>query len=564
MAFKPCLFVAAAIGATSAQGFQIDAGPDWQVHWDNTVSYNLGMRVQSVDDKIGDNPLFNESDYKFSKAGDIVTNRIADLSEFDAVYKNDIGFRVSGSAFNDFAFDDDVEFNPGEVAPGTPYSALSTYSNNKFSSYTKRYYQRGAQLLDAFVFGNFDIAGHASSVRIGRLTQFWGNALIFGAEGINYSQNASDNIKALNSPGTQAKELAIPRAQFLFQTALTPTMTLAAQVFGEFYGNRLPEGGTYLGTFGFAFSGPDQLPGGAGTNGGSREPGNFNSNYGLKYTWSPDWMSGGNVGAYYRRLDEVQPWLLFGVDPGTGAVNYHLSYNENVKLYGLSLDQQIGQLSTGFEASYRQGTALNSATGPLPTDLSGRQGPRGNTINLIANVLAGLTPTALYQTGTFLAEVAVTHKVSVTSNQALYNGVDNASGCPSGSKKDGCSTDNAVGIAAQFDPQWLQVFPGVDLDTPVFAQYGISGNGPSVGGVINQGTIVYTAGVHAFVRQRYNLSLQYNGFHAPTNGLTNAAGGAAGGVPLGTPGFPSYYNANNQQFFFNDKGWVSLTFSTVF
>jgi len=548
-----------AVGASfNAYAFQVHRSRDLDIHWDNTLSYNLGVRVQGINDKIGDNPSFNESNYKFSQAGDIVTNRISILSEADLVWKERLGFRISGSAWNDFAYDDDVEYNPGEVAPGVPYSAVGTRSDGEYGHYTKRFYVRGAQLLDAFVFANFTMAEQPASIRAGRLTQYWGNALIFGAQGINYSQNASDQIKASSAPGTQAKELAIPRAQVLLQAQVTRSFAIAAQYFFEYQPNRLPEGGTYLGITDFLFRGADQAFGGSLIRDDDNTPDELNDNFGLRAAWTPAWLRG-TLAGYYRHFDETQPWTpLFAADDG--QTTFHQSYATGVDMFALSLDKQIGVYSSGFELSYRRDTALNSATGPLPSDLSGSEGARGDTLNAVANVVIGLTPTSWYQTGTALAEIAYTRKLSVGSNEDLYNGTDYA-GCPTGDKWDGCSTDDAIQLALQVDPQWLQVVPGVDLDMPIFAAYGLYGNTANLGGSVSQGAIVYTIGVHAFYRQKYNVTLQYNGYHARTNGVTNFSGGS---VPLGTEGYPTYYGSGNGAYMYNDKGWLSLTISTIF
>jgi hypothetical protein len=115
-----------------------------------------------------------------------------------------------------------------------------------------------------------------------------------------------------------------------------------------------------------------------------------------------------------------------------------------------------------------------------------------------------------------------------------------------------------VALAVQFDPQWLQVFPGVDIDAPMFIQYGLWGNTPSLGGT-NQGSMIYTFGLHALIQNKYNVTLQYNGYHSHTGGQTNF--GAANGLPSGGP---SYYATGNGPYFYNDKNWVSLTFSSSF
>ncbi|RJG01373.1 DUF1302 domain-containing protein [Noviherbaspirillum sedimenti] len=273
--------------AGNAAAFQFDTNEDWQVRWDNTVSYNLGFRAKSIDPGIGNNPVFSESDYKFPKSGDVVTNRIANLTEFDAVFKRNFGARLSASMWKDFAY------NNENVANNPANSALGSYSSGKYSSFTRRYYKEGAQLLDAFVFANFDLNDQPSSIRVGRVTQFWGNTQFFGTQGINYSQNAADNIKALTSPGTQAKELAIPRAQILFQTQLTEKVSLAAQYFAEFEPSRNTTGGTYMGAAGFLFDGPDRLFGAVPRSEDLKPKDGFKSDFGVKLGWTP--VPGGGI-----------------------------------------------------------------------------------------------------------------------------------------------------------------------------------------------------------------------------------------------------------------------------
>lgn len=517
--------------AGTAHGFQAYSSEDWAVHWDNTVQYNLGMRVKDADDRISNNPAFHESNNKFPNRGDIVTNRFSLLSELDVIYQDDYGFRISASAWRDFAYDDDVEFDPA-IMPGG-----SSYSGNRYDGYTDRYYRSGAQVLDAFLFAFHD--NH--SVRLGRLTQFWGNAMFFGAQGINYSQNAADNIKGSASPGTEAKELAIPRAQILYQTQLTDNLSLATQYFLEFQHNRNPEGGTYLGAAGFLWYGPDRMLGGV-PRGHDYEPDDINNNFGVRLSWTPSWMQG-TLGLYYRRLDEVQPWGPLAEYDAAGAMtNYHLAHADDVTLVGLSLDKQIGTLSTGFELSWRKDTALNSA---MNTSGPGSEGARGDTVNFIANMVSGLTPTAFYDTGTAAVELAYTRKLKVSDNKELYNG-DDYDGCPTGSKWDGCSTDDAVAIAANIAPQWLQVYPGLDLTLPLFVQYGLHGNAATLNGGQAQGSVVYTAGISALYRQVYKATLQYNGY--------NARAKSENGI----------YTSGNGAYMWNDRDWISLTLSATF
>ncbi|NPT59175.1 DUF1302 family protein [Paraburkholderia sp. 5N] len=558
---------------TGAWAFSFNMPSDWQVSWDNTLTYNLGMRVNGVDPLIGSNPNYDESDYKFAHAGDIVTNRTALLSELNVTYQGHVGFRLSASIWKDFAYGGGDVSNPGIYAPaggGFPaitYHSIDSYSDSKYSSYTNRYYAQGEQLLDAFVFDNFDVAGKNVSLKLGQFTEYWGNALFFPLEGISYSQGAIDAIALSASPGAEVQQLFLPRPQLSLTAHLTPEVSLSGQYAFVFNSNRLPAGGTFLAPADFLFTGPSNffvgavpssqlgLPAGGYLPinvpaGASNTPRNLDNNFGVKLGWTPAFLNGG-MGFYFRRFDETQPWAPL-LDFGAGGVptDYHLSYNRGVQLFGYSLDTTIGNIGTGFEASYRRNTALNSTASPLvPVE---PQGAKGNTLNLIANAIVPLSRSFLWDTGTLTAELAYTRLLSVTANQLLYNGVGYA-GCSTGKKWDGCSTRNYAAAEILFQPQWLQVFPGVDLSMPISDVFGIYGNNPQVGTSQNgQGTNSFSIGVQATIRQKTTVTLAYNGYHAHTNGVAFTPSGLA------------YYSSGNGLFGNNDRNWVSLTMQSSF
>ena len=552
----PTIIVGILGGVNQAAAFSFDTGSDWKVRWDNSVLYNLGFRAQNIKDGIGNSPnFFNEADYKFPNRGDVVTNRISNLSEFDAVYQGKYGVRVSASVWKDFAYNNDsINHNPA-----IPPSDWGANSSGSYSNYTKRYYRQGGEFLDAFVFSNFDLAGRQASVKVGRLTQFWGNALFYGGLGINYGQNPSDSIKALTAPGTQAKELALPRAQLLFQTSLSDTVSVAAQVFGEFRPNRLPEGGTFLGGIDFGFQGPDRFAAAGGffvPRGNDVKP-SAGDDWGLKLAWAPEWLGGGNLGFYYRKLSETQPWLF--LTPTFS--DYHLTYGRDVTLYGVSLDTSIGAVSTGFELSYRKNTALNAVK--VAQDPSGSQGPTGNTVQFIANAIYFLPPNALWDTGSVLFELGYQRKLSTTSNSSMEV-TENSPACfnggiggapPAGDLRFGCHTRQSWGVSVFFDPQWLAVAQGVNLDMPIFVQYQVKGNTATVAGGNKEGNLVYSLGLHAQVDTKYNITLAYNGFHGRTNGATTVG-------PAGS--YDAYDYGGNGINFWNDRNWLSLTLGTTF
>lgn len=551
-----CVLATSALAPGVAGAMEIPTGSDWSVHWDNSFTWGLGMRAQDVQSKYGNNPVFQNSEYKFDKAGDIVTNRLSLLTELDVAHGDDYGFRISGSIWKDFAYTNKFETNPGNFGPGIPYSAVSANPSGRYSSYTNRFYHEGAELMDAFVYSNFSVADMPISVKAGRFTEFWGNSLYAGFQGISYSQSPIDLIKGTTAPGSQVKELFMPRAQLSGRIALNREFTIGGTYALEWRAARFPEGGTYLGIADPFFVGGETL--GTAYRGHDTEPKNVNNNFGLQARWAPDFLEG-TLGFYFRRFDEAFPTTtaLVGID-STGSAYYHLPYAKGVHLYGISLDKSIGSLSTGFEASYRQGTGLFSTPGSVSL-VDGEQGAKGDTVNLVANALYGLPRTSVFDTGSLVGEIAYTHLVKVTHGKSMYQGMGYA--CSTGGlsagqdEGDGCATRDNVSATVSFTPQWLQVFPGVDLSMPTTVGFGIYGNGQYLGTQStgsSAGTVSYTIGVAADIRQQYNIKLAYNGYYSATGATSTNLNGE------------QYYSTGRGNFMWNDRSWVSLVLKASF
>ncbi|GAB3629938.1 hypothetical protein PTE30175_04919 [Pandoraea terrae] len=551
---KATALAAALLGMTgAAHAYKFETGGDWDVNLDTSVQYTGGWRAQKLNNYIGNHPFFAEGDYKFANQGDMVTNRAQALVELQGVYQGWTGFRLSGSAWKDFAYSDTVKTNPNPA-----FSTFLSYPSGQYTGATKKYHIQGGELLDAFVFANGKVGDTPVYGKFGRLTQFWGNAFFFGFSNIAYSQSPIDFIKGFSQPGSEVKELFLPRTQALVTAQLTPELSVTGQYFLEFEPNRYPEGGTYLGSFDILYRGPQSggalagAFGGPVTAGRDDQPKNLNNNFGVKVAWSPEWAKG-DLGFYYRQFDEVHPWALADIGAaGGGAV--HLSYAQKVKLLGMSYERTFGPISTGYEVSYRQNTALNSAfTNGIP-GVPTTQGATGNLFNVVANALVQLGTTPLWDTGTLIAELSYTNLLKVTGHPELFNGVGHAA-CTTNNKWDGCATKQALALAVLFEPQWLQVFPGWDMSAPLSYTIGLKGNPAyAAGGFYAQGTNIYSAGVKFTYKSNTTITLAYNGYywhHGPTTnvpGLGTSYAGFGGNGPVSL----------------NDRGWVSLTLKSSF
>lgn len=552
MMFRPIVAALAAAGFWSgdAAAVQIEtSNPDMEIRWDNQVRYNVGWRVDKRNQTLGDTWSLQAGDHKFDK-GDMVTNRIDVLSEFDFVYKKNYGIRVSGSAWNDFAYDDDVSGNPAYQAAGLG----TAYADNKFTSKASRYYARSAEFLDAFVFGRIDIGSSPLDVRVGRHNIYWGESLFTPIHGVSYSQGAVNFVKSLATPGSEAKELFLPRNQISALLRLNDTYSIAAQYALEWKPYRLPEGGTYLAATDFLFSGGTRIS--PITNApfvGDLEAGPF-----AKPKNRGDWglnakaVTGfGTIGLYYREFDDKVPQFLLGTNP----TQFFSAYAKDVKLWGVSLSKLVpGGVSIGSEIVHRQNSVLNTVFGA--SDLA-----RGDTWHGLVNAVAVIGKTPLFDLASLSGELTYSRVDKVTSNPTGFRNVDytcpGVGGDPKGSWRDGCTTKDAWGLQVSFSPTWYQVLPAVDLSMPMSFSRGLKGNSPvPFGG--NQGAGSWSLGLTADYQAKYTLALAYTDYYGPTRAVPTPAAFAVPGIG------PTVLGSSNGNGNLRDRGWLSLTFKTTF
>ncbi len=557
--------VATAAGACilppATPAFEIDTGnSDLRIHFDNQVRYAVGMRMEGIDPAFGNDPTYDETEYKFEQH-DVMMNRFDLLSEFDIVYKESYGARVSYAMWDDFAYDDKAVRNPQLAAFGIPGS----YENDRYTSDTDRFIRKGGEWLDAFAFANFTL-GVPIKVRIGRHTVYWGESLFTPFHGVAYSQAPLDGLKASASPGIEAKEVFMPVQQVSGSVGLGSQLTLNGQYFFRWQPNRLPQGGTYWGAADMLFDGPQFLfAGPLGNLPQTRYVGPDKSgtnNFGVSLRYAPTALAGTTFGVYYRKFDETQPWapVLSGnvVDiPGVGPTfipsSYHLVYAKDTEMYAASVTTSVGPVALSSDLVYRHNTALVSASAfAADGDLTGVEGARGDTWHWVVNGIYLLPSSRLWDSGTLLAEALYSKLDKVTKNEAVYKKVG-SSGCTDvdnvpgqGTSKDGCSTGDYAEIAAVFTPQWLGVAPSLDLSTPLSLTYGFLGNGPTLGPNFED-AYSWSLGLQFDYLQKYTVVLRYADSYAPYNKAPN--------------GLAATSRGNAAQ---NDHGYLYLSFKTTF
>ena len=643
-AVKPqrCL-LACAIGLLAlpgAQAFEVDTGSeDWAVRLDNTVKYNYGVRTESADKRLLATPNNNDGDYNFRKAGTTVTNRVDLLTELDVIYQGNMGFRVSAASWYDKAYDNTgsnsnpfVNGNGGQSGinpslnglPGTGVPLGSPHLSN----YAQRYYSGpSGEVLDAFVFMRREV-GDASeiSAKLGQHNLFWGETLLNPVHSLSYGQSGLDLAKLAASPGTEAKELFVPRNQLSAAFLLNPELTVGAQYFFDWDAARLPEAGTYYGGSDLVGEGAQSLllghtgtPGlipvrGALTSirrGHDLTPGK-RGDWGVMAKWSPEWL-GGTLGIYYRKSSEILPqaWLdargltvangPFGNPPGSaqGAVGnlynslqsatYQFAYADDIDIYGLSLSKDVGGISVGSDLNIRHNMPLASIpailSAPGPAGLGGGFGllparlpssgvvyevpsdgdsmsATGDTLHWTLNGLMTLGDTPLFDSATLLGELFYSNLLKLDSHNEALY-----KGKGSYRGIDQPTRDN-WGIAVNFTPTWYQVFPGMDLSMPLSINLGLDGVSPvQGGGAENTGN--YAVGLSAAIYNQYFVDLKYVDGFGKTQSCNN--GQTDGTTPNALDGEQDYtcYGGGYAAFSggaatTEDRGALYLTLKTTF
>jgi hypothetical protein len=479
-----------------------EAGEDLTVRANATLRYNLGQRVERQDEGLLANPGIDDGNRNFRR-GSLVNNRIDLLVETDVLWREQAGARFSAAAWYDDAYkgslDNTNASSSNHLSGGVPALGLSPY--------TRRYYNGASgEMLDAFVFGAFEVAGRAVHVRAGQLTLTWGEALLgAGAiHGISYAQAPLDQAKAFSSPGVEAKELYRPLAQLSGSVQLNPELSLSGQYFLEWEATRAPESGSYLGASDALQFGGESLilgPDARALRGRDIVP-KDRGDWGVAVRWSPEWLQG-TAGLYWRSFSDRTPQLILNSGP---ANEYLLNYGSHIQLLGISLARQLGEVSVGFDVNVRRNMPLVSqavavGSGAAYPERGELLGARGKTLHAVLNATGSLGPTGLSDDLAWSAELTWSRWMSVSGGEAAFKGR------PGYTAIDRVSKQN-LGVALNVAPLWYQAFPGINLSLPVTWAVGVSGNSAVAGGG-NNGAGSWSGGMALDLYSRHRVELKY-------------------------------------------------------
>ncbi|SDF05471.1 DUF1302 domain-containing protein [Phytopseudomonas seleniipraecipitans] len=184
---------------------------------DSTLSYGQLWRVQGQS-KSNDDVNLNDGNRNFDTG--LVSEVFKITSDLEMNYQN-YGLFVRGTAFYDTQImDKRNDFNSGN-RPAQPSQNFP--QDDRFTRDTRHKAGRDAQILDAYVYGNWDVAERPVGARLGRQVFNWGEGLFYRG-GVNTS-NPVDGAR-FRLPGSEIKEVLIPVEAVSFNIGLTDNLSM--------------------------------------------------------------------------------------------------------------------------------------------------------------------------------------------------------------------------------------------------------------------------------------------------------------------------------------------------
>ena len=248
-------YLAAAIPlimAAQAQGFEFFMG-DLEGSLDSQISMGSSWRmedqdadlIQGIDASGGTNAANNNDGDKNFDNGDAFSQIFKGSHDLQVSYGN-YGAFVRGKYWYDAALEGKTDFKGNK---------LDDSNNHNLAKYS------GATILDAFVYGEFEVLDMPLDVRLGKQVVSWGEST-FIMGGVN--QINPFDISAFRRPGAEIKEGLIPVNMAFASLGLTENLSAEAFYQLDFHETVISSCGTYFATNDYAPEGCGPVETGAG------------------------------------------------------------------------------------------------------------------------------------------------------------------------------------------------------------------------------------------------------------------------------------------------------------
>jgi hypothetical protein len=346
----------AGVTAFPAQAFNFSSG-ELVGSLDTTVSYGTRWRVQDRDESIigiangGTAYSVNGDDGNLNYKKGLISNVIKITPELLLQYRN-IGTFIRGTYFYDF----EVMDNETERTPLSE-DALDEVGEK-------------AELLDAYIFGNWDLNQKPLDVRLGNQVVNWGEST-FIQGGINSINPV--NVNLLRVPGASLREALKPVPRLWANLGATDSISLEGFYQSHWKETIIDPVGTYFSTSDIAGIGAEKVVLGFGSapdnppfpttfvpRGETREA-KDGGEYGLAMNYFT--QNATEFGIYFVNYHSRLP--VISARTGTvqgalagdyvGSARYFIEYPEDIKLLGGSFNTDLGTSGASLqgELSYK-------------------------------------------------------------------------------------------------------------------------------------------------------------------------------------------------------------------
>ena len=544
--------------------------------FDTTVSYGQTHRVQSRASELigrangGTAYSVNGDDGDLNYNTGLVSSTLKFTSELELHYKN-YGAFVRGTGFKDLSSDG---ANDGARTP--------------LSDEAIKLAGEDLKLLDAYIWASLDFGKIPVDIRLGKQVVSWGEST-FIQNGINVINPV--DVSKLRLPGSELKEALLPVGMVSASMGITENLTLESFYQYDYERILIDPPGSYFSTNDFVGNGgefvalgfgavPDYLPIGPGGSlvalpkvppgvlaalpgsafSASRSPDdrpNEGGQYGIALRLFVPALNDTEFGFYHinyhSRLPIINAISATPLAPGVvspplnnpnAAARYFISYPEDIKLYGMSFNTQLG--TTGWalqgEYSFRDNAPLQVddvelLAAALHFDLLGagltsQLGTFGNGKVVPGFIKRGVSQFQMTATRVFgphfkasqilfLTEFAVTHVHNMPSKNVLRleaagtnlpgNAITAATfGVPVETNNFADATSWGYRIVTRFD--YNNVIGAINLHPRIEWRHDVSGNTPGPGGNFIEGNKAFTAGIGASYQNAWQADLSYTNY----------------------------------------------------
>jgi len=409
-----------ALSAPVAQGADFYFGEDNEIQLsiNSQLSVGSSWRMTDRDPKFysSNNIIDGVPGTGLSSTTDDDTLNFGKHDAFTTIVKgiNDLQLEKDGfGAFVRIKYWYDIELKDGDRPHGNGpngYTAGTPLSDEGFSDTSKF---SGVQILDAYLYGSFDLGDTPLDVRLGRQVVSWGEST-FIQGGIN-AINPLD-VSALRRPGATLKEGLLPVGMLFANAGLSENLSVEAFYQYEWEKTQIDGCGTFFATVDYAADGCNFITA-AGSDAQAVAGGLYSKRkadiepddggqYGLAVRYYSEALNDTEFGLYYMNIharlpiasvyrseftdygptavtppinlvDITGPFIPWAAtaDPATAGLlnaygitdlskdnidslnaNYLVEFPEDLKVYGLSFATNVSGIALSGEISYKPDT----------------------------------------------------------------------------------------------------------------------------------------------------------------------------------------------------------------